>query len=128
MIDTFCPALDQLMEYERLPKINSADCVSLRAFGFCADGSAEECIQVCEFSRPERGKGEFGPLHEAVGESEALPIRIHVGEARVYRSFDSLNRLFQKGGRNLIVRIQKQNPLSTGAEHAKVLEHLRLIS
>ena len=42
MIDTFCPALDQLMEYERLPKINSADCISLRAFGFCADGSAEE--------------------------------------------------------------------------------------
>ena len=41
-IDTFCPALDQLMEYERLPKINSADCVSLRAFGFCADGGAEE--------------------------------------------------------------------------------------
>lgn len=41
-IDTFGPALDQLMEYERLPKINSADCVSLRAFGFCADGSAEE--------------------------------------------------------------------------------------
>ena len=41
-IDTFCPALDQLMEYERLPKISSADCVSLRAFGFCADGGAEE--------------------------------------------------------------------------------------
>ena len=42
MIDTFCPALDQLMEYERLPKISSADCVSLRAFGFCADGGAKE--------------------------------------------------------------------------------------
>lgn len=41
-IDTFCPALDQLMEYEKLPKISSADCVSLRAFGFCADGGAEE--------------------------------------------------------------------------------------
>ena len=41
-IDTFCSALDQLMEYERLPKISSADCVSLRAFGFCADGGAEE--------------------------------------------------------------------------------------
>ena len=41
-LDTFCPALDQLMEYERLPKISSADCVSLRAFGFCADGGAEE--------------------------------------------------------------------------------------
>ena len=41
-IDTFCPALDQLMEYERLPKISNADCVSLRAFGFCADGSAKE--------------------------------------------------------------------------------------
>ena len=41
-IDTFCPALDQLMEYERLPKISSADCVSLRAFGFCADGGAKE--------------------------------------------------------------------------------------
>lgn len=41
-IDTFSPALDQLMEYEKLPKISSADCVSLRAFGFCADGGAEE--------------------------------------------------------------------------------------
>lgn len=41
-IDTFCPALDQLLEYEKLPKISSADCVSLRAFGFCADGGAEE--------------------------------------------------------------------------------------
>lgn len=30
------------MEYEKLPKISSADCVSLRAFGFCADGGAEE--------------------------------------------------------------------------------------
>lgn len=41
-IDTFCPALEQLMEYERLPKISSVDCVSLRAFGFCSDGGAEE--------------------------------------------------------------------------------------
>lgn len=41
-IDTFCPALDQLMEYERMPKISSADCISLRAFGFCADGGAKE--------------------------------------------------------------------------------------
>ncbi len=41
-IDTFCPALDQLMEYERLPKISSPDCVSLRAFGFCADGREEK--------------------------------------------------------------------------------------
>lgn len=41
-IDTFCPALNQLMEYEGLPKISSPDCVSLRAFGFCADGGAEE--------------------------------------------------------------------------------------
>ena len=30
------------MEYEKLPKISSVDCVSLRAFGFCADGGAEE--------------------------------------------------------------------------------------
>lgn len=44
-IDTFSPALDQLMEYEKLPKISSADCVSLRAFGFCADGGAEEWFQ-----------------------------------------------------------------------------------
>lgn len=41
-LDTFCAALDQLMEYEKLPKISSVDCVSLRAFGFCADGGAEE--------------------------------------------------------------------------------------
>ena len=41
-IDTFFSALDQLMEYEKLPKISSAYCVSLRAFGFCADGGAEE--------------------------------------------------------------------------------------
>ncbi len=42
MIDTFCPALTQLMEYEGLPKIGSLDCVSLRAFGVCADGGTEE--------------------------------------------------------------------------------------
>ena len=30
------------MEYERLPKISSPDCVSLRAFGFCADGREEK--------------------------------------------------------------------------------------
>ena len=41
-IDTFCPALNQLMEYEDLPKISSPDCISLRAFGFCADGGAKE--------------------------------------------------------------------------------------
>lgn len=41
-IDTFCPALDQLMEHEGLPKISNPDCISLRAFGFCADGEAEE--------------------------------------------------------------------------------------
>lgn len=41
-IDTFCSALNQLMEYKRLPKISSPDCISLRAFGFCADGGAAE--------------------------------------------------------------------------------------
>lgn len=30
------------MEYEGLTKISSPDCVSLRAFGFCAEGVAEE--------------------------------------------------------------------------------------
>lgn len=41
-IDTFCPALNQLMEYEGLQKISSPDGISLRAFGFCADGGAAE--------------------------------------------------------------------------------------
>lgn len=41
-IDTFCPALNQLMEYEGLSGISSPDCISMRAFGFRADGEAAE--------------------------------------------------------------------------------------
>lgn len=41
-IDTFCSALNQLTDCERIAKISSPDCISLRAFGFCADGGAAE--------------------------------------------------------------------------------------
>lgn len=40
-VDTFEPAIFQLMEWERITGMGSPDCISLRAFGFCADGGKD---------------------------------------------------------------------------------------
>lgn len=106
-IDTFCPALNQLMEYERLPKISCPDCVSLRAFGFCADGRGEKwfrplidtesavrklsdavglpfsAVRLCRVSRmtelPEAFV--FGPVKNGIA-APAVSDRYYIGDGR----------------------------------------------
>lgn len=111
-IDTFCPALDQLMEYEKLPKISSADCVSLRAFGFCADGGAEEWFRpLIDTESAFRKFGEAAEIPIAVVSLGKGAGRMRLPEAFVFGPVkygiaapSVSDRYYRGGGRYLFAR------------------------